>query len=166
MQNNLWTKFTKRIPVNAGIETIYKAWATRKGLESWFLRKAEFRTAENTLRNADSPIQKGDNYTWLWHGYDNSGVEKRNVIETNGKDSITFEFSGDSIVSVNIIVEDGQTIVELSQEHIPLVDNPSASLYVACGEGLTFYLTNLKSVLEGGIDLRNQNINIKRVINS
>jgi len=166
MQKSAWIKFTKRIPVNADIETIYKAWATGNGLESWFLRKAEFVTAENVLRPPDSPIWKGDSYTWLWHGYDDGSAEKRKVVEANGKDIIRFEFSGDSIVSVNVLVEEGQTIVQLIQEHIPLADDPSSSLYVACGEGWTFYLTNLKSILEGGIDLRNKDVNIKRVINS
>ena len=39
-------------------------------------------------------------------------------------------------------------------------------LYIGCGEGWTFYLANLKSMLEGGIDLRNKNDKIKGVINS
>lgn len=30
----------------------------------------------------------------------------------------------------------------------------------------TFYLANLKSVLEGGLDLRNKNVNIPNVISA
>jgi hypothetical protein len=37
---------------------------------------------------------------------------------------------------------------------------------VGCGEGWTFYLTNLKSILEGGVDLRNKEMKLKNVINS
>ena len=38
--------------------------------------------------------------------------------------------------------------------------------YIECGKGWTFYMTNLKSILEGGLDLRNKNINLKQVINA
>ena len=41
-----------------------------------------------------------------------------------------------------------------------------ASIYVDCSYGWTFFLANLKSVLEGGIDLRNRNVDIKNVVNS
>ena len=37
---------------------------------------------------------------------------------------------------------------------------------MGCLEGWTFYLTNLKSVIEGGLDLRNKNLDIKGVINA
>jgi hypothetical protein len=38
--------------------------------------------------------------------------------------------------------------------------------YMECDKGWTFYLTNLKSVLEGGLDMRNKNLNIQQVINA
>jgi len=37
---------------------------------------------------------------------------------------------------------------------------------VGCGEGWTFYLANLNSYLQGGIDLRNKNEKIQGVISS
>ena len=59
-----------------------------------------------------------------------------------------------------------KTIVELTQDNIPPDDNPATNLHIGCGEGWTFYLANLKSYLEGGIDLRNKNEKIQGVINS
>lgn len=38
--------------------------------------------------------------------------------------------------------------------------------HIGCTKGWNFYLTNLKSLLEGGIDLRNRNKGLKEVINS
>jgi len=38
--------------------------------------------------------------------------------------------------------------------------------YIGCGKGWTFYMANLKSILEGGIDLRNKNAAIQNVINA
>jgi hypothetical protein len=37
---------------------------------------------------------------------------------------------------------------------------------VGCQLGWTFYLTNMKSIAEGGIDLRNRDIDFKNVVNA
>ena len=33
-----WSRFTVRINVNAPVDKLYQAWATREGIEQWFLR--------------------------------------------------------------------------------------------------------------------------------
>ena len=38
--------------------------------------------------------------------------------------------------------------------------------YIECGKGWTFYLANLKAVLQGGVDLRNKNVLIQKVVNA
>jgi hypothetical protein len=166
MKKDQWGKFTKRIPIKAGNTQIYQSWATQEGLEKWFLRKAEFVTIENKLRHRQAQVEKGDSYKWHWHGYPDSVYEHRKVLEANGNDFFQFSFTADCIVSVNIKSEQGETIVELTQENIPPDNDPNTNLYVGCGEGWTFYLANLKSILEGGIDLRNKNNDISKVINS
>ena len=134
-------------------------------MESWFLRKAEF-TSHGSVRARNSFVEKGDNYEWMWFGYPDSVVERHKVYEANGKNLVRFGFSGDCIVTVTIKNEQGQNIVELKQENIPVDENPATNLYVGCGEGWTFYLANLKSILQGGIDLRNKDENLQRMINS
>jgi len=57
-------------------------------------------------------------------------------------------------------------IVELVQENIPDDDQGRLYYHLVCKTGWTFYLDNLKSLLEGGIDLRNKNANLANVINS
>lgn len=161
-----WSQFTKRIPIEAGIQTVYNAWTSQEELEKWFLRKAEFTKPDKSLRKRNEPIEKGDEFLWIWHGYPDDVFEKKEILEANGKDFLQFGFSGDCIVSVKLFTQEGETIVELTQENIPPDDNPATNLHIQCGEGWTFYLANLKSYLEGGIDLRNKNINIKGVINS
>lgn len=148
MSNYNWSRFVKRININADIEIIYNAIATRAGLETWFLRKAEFKKADNTLRPANSHIQKGDNYEWLWYGYPDNAIEKQTVLGANGKDFIQFVFSGNCTVSIKIKTEENETIVELTQENIPPDENPKTNLYIACGEGWTFYLANLKVITQ------------------
>ena len=161
-----WSRFVLRIPVTASRENIYKAWTTKQGIESWFLRSANFFTPQHKLRGEQEFIQNGDRYTWLWHGYDDETVENNDILEANGEDTISFVFAGHCIVTVIIGMIDEETIVQLTQENIPTGEEGKVNIHVGCMEGWTFYLANLKSVLEGGIDLRNRNLNVGKVVNS
>jgi hypothetical protein len=69
-------------------------------------------------------------------------------------------------VEVEFELEGGDYRVNLHQYNIPDDDESKALYFVGCGEGWTFYLANLKSILEGGIDLRNKNVSINNVVNS
>ena len=166
MDEKKWSSFTKRIPVRASIENVFRAWASQQGLESWFLRKAEFTKSDNTLRNREELVQQGDTFLWLWHGYPDNVNEKRKGISTNGTDKLQFTFSGGCLVTISLSKAEDFTVCELKQENIPLDENPVTNLYIGCGEGWTFYLANLKSILEGGIDLRNKSLTLTQVINS
>ena len=161
-----WSKFELRIPINATPEVIYRALATKEGIESWFLREARFFTEESQPRTSTEYIQKGDRYTWLWHGYDDETVEHNDIIDANGHDSMSFVFAGHCIVTITIGMLDSETIVQLTQQNIPTGEDGRINIHLGCMEGWTFYLTNLKSILEGGLDLRNRNMNIGKVINS
>jgi uncharacterized protein YndB with AHSA1/START domain len=161
-----WKQFTKRITIHAPVQAVYNAWTTQEGLESWFLRLAAYTDPQGRLRERQEAIQAGDHYKWLWFGYDDHEKEEREVLQTNGKDSLQFLFSGGCIVTVTVRTENGETICELTQE-MPMEDEATQrGFYLDCGGGWSFYLVNLKSFLEGGIDLRNKNLQIKKVINS
>ena len=164
--HNDWTKFTKRIPIKAKLSQVYKAWSTQQELENWFLRKAEFTRPDNSLKAKNEEIEKGDKYLWLWHGFPDNVFETKQILAATGKDFIQFGFTAECIVSVKLYTLEEETIVELTQENIPPDDNPATNLHIGCGEGWTFYLANLKSYLEGGIDLRNKNEKIQGVISS
>lgn len=166
MSEHDWSRFVLRIPVTASREKIYNAWTTKQGIESWFLRSAHFFTPQNTLRGEQEFIQNGDRYTWLWHGYDDETVEHNDILEANGEDTISFVFAGHCIVTVVIGMIDKETIVQLTQKNIPTGEEGKVNIHIGCMEGWTFYLANLKSVLEGGIDLRNRNVNIGKVVNA
>jgi uncharacterized protein YndB with AHSA1/START domain len=166
VMNSEWSQFVKRIPINSSTEKIYHAWTSQAELEKWFLRRAEFFTPEGEARQADSQVAKDDTYNWKWYGYEDDVFEKNMVLEANGKDLFRFKFAGECIVTVQVKEEATERVVELSQENIPLDENPATNLVLGCGEGWTFYLANLKSYLEGGLDLRNKNVQLKRVISS
>jgi len=161
-----WTKFVKRIPVKADAKAIYLAICTPAGFEKWFLRNAIFFDHNEVRRHPNEIIQTGDTYIWNWHGHPDTTKEENKVLEINGKDMIRFGFADNTIVTIQIKNEAEETIVELTQENIKPDEDPKTNLYIGCGEGWTFYLANLKSIMEGGLDLRNKNENVKRVINS
>ena len=166
MQSYNWNAFTKRVPIRAAIGAIYDAWTTEEGIESWFLRKAIFTGKNGEQRKETERIQSGDSYTWLWHGYDDTVVEKRQILDTNGTDLLRFSFSGGCIVTVRIRPEQGENICELTQDMGPAREDEKQFFYIECGKGWTFYLTNLKSVLEHGVDLRNRNVELQQVVNA
>lgn len=166
-----WSTFTKRIPINASLDDVYTAWATEAGLESWFLRLSEFITVDGDPRDAYDLVQKDDLYKWLWHGWGDEVIHYGSIIEANDTDTLAFSFdagdkSNNMQVRINLSRDQGFTIVELTQTNIPTDEQSKFLYHIGCMEGWTFYLTNLKSILEGGLDLRNKVVEIKKVINS
>ncbi|HEX4852001.1 MAG TPA: SRPBCC domain-containing protein, partial [Puia sp.] len=69
-------------------------------------------------------------------------------------------------VTISISSEQGETLVILEQDHIPTDEESKAYFHIGCTKGWVFYLTNLKSILEGGIDLRNKNLALQDMINA
>jgi len=159
-----WSRFTKQIVVKAPLQEVYTAWASAAALEQWFLREATFTDANKQTRDAQSPIQVGDTYTWKWFGWD--GQDDGKLLEANGKERIAFTFAGPCMVAVTFTEQGSGTLVELVQENIPLDNDSMAKIHLACTQGWTFYMANLKSVMEGGIDLRHKGAEvIKDVVN-
>ena len=161
-----WSKFRLRINIDVPVELVYAAWTTRQGLESWFLRKALLFASNGEPRGIKESIQAADTYEWYWFGYPDTVLEKGNILEANGYDLLRFSFAGSCIVTITIFTEEKETICELIQSQIPEDDASRVKFHLGCSNGWTFYLGNLKSILEGGIDLRNKNENLKVVVNS
>jgi uncharacterized protein YndB with AHSA1/START domain len=161
-----WTTFTVRIPVKSPVEKLYWCWSTRAGLEYWFLRMSEFKTPVGVIKKDNESVQQGDTYTWRWHGWNDDTVEYGTILDCNGIDSLSFSFGKAGICIVSIKHEQGQNLVELVQESIPDDEQGKQYWHLGCKTGWTFYLANLKSLLEGGIDLRNRDEMLKNVVNS
>ncbi len=161
-----WSRFFVRISIKAPLEKLYHAWATRDGIESWFLRLSEFKSSTGEIRKADEPVEKADTYRWLWHGWGDDTEEKGTILDCNGKDYFKFSFGKAGICTVKLKKEQNENIVELVQEDIPTDEHGKQIFHLGCKSGWTFYLANLKSIFEGGIDLRNRNAKLQDVLNS
>lgn len=164
MKNFDWTRFTKKIAINAALSAIYDAWTKPVEIEKWFLSNADFTDVSGNAVDKNASIQAGNTYIWRWFLYDE--VEQGKILDANGKDLIRFSFAGNCIVTVHLTEDWGYTIVELTQENIPTDDDSRRDIRLGCASGWAFYLVNLKSVYEGGLDLRNKDTNLKPMVNN
>ena len=90
-------------------------------------------------------------------------------MKTEDPEIIKFTFGGafDSpiIVTVKFYITPVVNILELTQENMPDTEEGRVKYHLQCCEGWNFYLVNLKSFLEGGIDLRNKDEDMQNMIN-
>ena len=170
MSNYNWSSFTKRININSDIDSIFEMWSTAAGMEKWFLRKCEITSTKHLLKPPAKQVIQGDRFLWRWHGWSDEVKEEGTILESNGVDKLRFSFGQVGAENmeclVKIYIEEGETICEITQENIPEDEKGKSYYHIGCLTGWSFYLTNLKSILEGGIDLRNKNEQLKNMINS
>ncbi len=158
-----WTSFTKKIAVKASISEIYNAWTKTDELERWFLEKAAFRSSDNLI-DPNTNATAYCTYEWLWYLYEDPMNGK--ITKANGKDFLQFTFEGECLVDVMLSEDQGCTVIELKHYNIPTDDNSKQFIRLGCAQGWAFYLVNLKSVYEGGIDLRNKDGGLNPMINN
>jgi hypothetical protein len=129
-------------------------WATPGGLEKFFIKSAKHFNSDLTVKKPFEIASSGDIYHWTWiHDYELQGE----IIEVTEKPSISFTF-GDMAVRVEITDAGNKALVKLIQYNIPdTTEEDKASSHLNCRSCWVFYMTNLKSVLEKGYDLRDDN---------
>lgn len=165
-----WCSFTVRININAAPAAVYEMWATSAGMEKWFLRLCEVKSVDGHLKAAGDFLTTGELFLWRCYGWSDDVEERGEILEANGTDQVRFTFGQEGaekmVCSVKIYKEEGETICEIIQENIPDNEKGKTYYHIGCLTGWTFYLANLKSLLEGGVDLRNKNERLKKMINS
>ncbi|MEZ5357312.1 MAG: SRPBCC domain-containing protein [Candidatus Zixiibacteriota bacterium] len=146
-----WTEFRLHHYYHCTRKELFAAWATSAGLESFFIKQSIFTAKDGTVRQKNEPAQAGDAYKWDWiHNYSLTGT----IFDVTPNEAVVFSF-GSMRVKVAISGNDGELLLTLSQTDIP-VDNEDnkAWSHLNCRSCWAHYLTNLKAVLEHGIDLR------------
>jgi uncharacterized protein YndB with AHSA1/START domain len=164
MKNFDWTQFTNTIAIKADISQLYNAWAVPLELERWFLSDATFLNSEGREIAKSDSIEAGNAYQWQWFLWDTTEMGK--VVKANGKDHIQFTFAGDCLVDITFETYHDGTIVTLKQTNIPTDDKSKQDIRLGCYNGWSFYMVNLKSVYEGGHDLRNKDEKLKPMLNN
>ncbi len=150
MKSPDWTQFKRIIYINSTVEEIYRKWASQEGMETWFLKKAESFSKDGSKRDVNELAQTGDTYLWEWHNWE--GQHRGEVISANGKDEIVMTFDN-SRLTIKVFEGRGKVCCHLTQDQIPTDDNSKFGIYHGCSCGWTFWLANLKALLEHGITL-------------
>ncbi len=145
-----WTKFDIVFYYNQSIEEVFRFWATSSGLEEFFIEKASYESADRIKRSSKEIAQRGDKYYWKWrHSFSIEG-EVLNVIN-NEEFSFTF---GSMKVAIHFGIVGNQTELYLVQTEIPGTEDGKVMGHLNCRSCWIFFLSNLKSILETGQDLR------------
>lgn len=165
-----WHTFSARININSTITSIYEMWATAAGMEKWFLRMCELKNKHEETKAVADLVNPGDQFLWRWYGWPDDVQEKGEILEANGTDRLGFTFGQEGAEAMTCLVkiyrEEDETICEIVQDNIPDGEKGKCYYHIGCLTGWTFFLTNMKSILEGGVDLRNKNERLKKMINS
>ncbi|HRF58844.1 MAG TPA: SRPBCC domain-containing protein [Fimbriimonadaceae bacterium] len=146
-----WDSLELAIYVDAPLDVVDWHWATEAGITRWFIVEAAFKAPDaGEVRSPTDRVQPGDRYVWTW----NNGTEERGVFEVcEPERRYVFSFGGTTQVEVTLSDVGGRTLVALTQQ-TEATDEDRFEVYRDCLQGWTFYLANLKSMMEGGIDLR------------
>lgn len=145
-----WTRFTLHHYYAAPRAQVYRSWATAAGLCSFLLERAEHERPDGSPRGDDEPVDAGDRYRWTWrHGHAISGE----FLARRDDASLTFTFGGME-VRVDLVDVAGATRLDLLQTGIPDSEDGRVGGHLNCRSCWIFFLTNLQSVLERGLDLR------------
>lgn len=148
-----WSKYSVYLKVAAQPEKVFMAFATKEGLESFFIERIVIRNKEGTLRVKNELAEAGDHFDWQWH-YGRSLSGK--FLESDFPNKVRFTFS-DSEVVVHCIPHEDGTLIHLLNEKIPLTDHGRVMYHVNCRAAWAHFLTVLKCQLEQGIDIRDTN---------
>lgn len=162
MDPEKWKRFVQRIDVSAPMESVYAAWATAEGMMGWFPMEVALTDGEGGELEPGAAAGTGDRFKFTWHmGHTESGE----FLEANGTDRLRYTFGEGLEVTVGLEqMEDGSVMVTMEQTQ-DRSDEENLRILLGFKEGWAFYLANLKSVLEGGLDLRNYTHDIEHRIN-
>ena len=138
-----WSQFTQRVAVAAPVDKVYNMWTDPKQLRSWFVADARM------------DLKKGGEYEWTWFG---GGKEKGKILGSKKPSMLAFTFAN-SKCEVVVKKDKSGSLVILKQYDIPTGEDEKVNIHLNCSCGWTFYLTNLKTFLEFGIDLRETDLN-------
>jgi uncharacterized protein YndB with AHSA1/START domain len=153
--------FCLRVFVDRPAEEVFAAWLSSAALERWFLTKASYADEAGRTLEPAAEAREGCRYRWEWA----EGTVEEGEVTQLEPGLLAFTFGEDVGVVVRVGEHQGRTIVELTQSHSMDDENRRASTYVDCTQGWTFFLTNLKSVLEGGSDLRERQVDARHLVN-
>ena len=145
-----WTQFWVHMYYLAPLDEVFRRFSTPAGLESFYIREARFEAPDGRVRSADEMYAVGDRYHFEYvHDYRHGG----DVLEVVPGERVAFTF-GACDVTIDFAEVDGATEVALHQTGCPIDDPERAWLHLNCRSCWIYFMTNLRSVLATGHDVR------------
>ena len=145
-----WSRFHVGMYYRASVARVFEAWSTARGLESFFLGGARHTDGDGHERGPDECVAADDRYEWdFLHDY--RLVGRFTAVEPGRRVAFTF---GSMHVDVSFARVEDATRVVLRQTGCALVDPARAWQHVNCRSCWIYFMTNLRSVLGQGVDLR------------
>lgn len=155
-------RFSHGIFIKTDSENLFRYIATPAGISKWFIGSAEYFYRQKNIRLGDELTGKGDSYLWKWL---NKDLELKGIITDFEKEKmIEFTFSPLYLVRMELFPIGNRVKIVLTQSY------QKSSLrndfnFVNCCTCWVFFLTNLKSVIECNVDLREKEIRDDLLIN-
>lgn len=154
-------KFSHGIYLDCSQSTAYDHIAKAEGFTKWFIGQADY-VSGNIVRLPGNYIQAGDSFIWKWLAKD---LELKGTILKAEKDAeLTFTFGLLHEVKIILYESNTRTHLRLEQYYIPGAE-PNDFLHINCAVCWVFFLTNLKSVIEHGNDLRETAVDDEELVN-
>ncbi|MHC4208524.1 MAG: SRPBCC family protein [Planctomycetota bacterium] len=145
-----WSTFEIVFYYDESVSDVFRAWTSPEGLEAFFVERARFTSPRGIERAPADTVETGDEFEWAWR----QALELKGRV-TNLVQDREFSFTfGAMNVSVFFRAVGRQTELHLVQSSIPNTPEGRVAGHLNCRSCWVFFLTNLKSVLPGGPDLR------------
>lgn len=155
-------EFHHSIYLLSQLSEVYYYIASGDGLCRWFMGKAEYTDPSGNRINAADTARKDDTFHWLWLNKDLS--IKGRVLEAINNELFSFTFGQSFEVEISLKEQNGRVLLTLHQKYSARAEKNDFA-HINCCACWIFFLTNLKSVLEHGIDLRETLIDDESLVN-
>ena len=140
--------FTRKIWVRADAASLQHAWTNPSEIVRWFVNKCAYFDAEGG--EAEEAVA-GGTYRWEWI----EGTTEQSKVIAVEQGVLRFGwFKDKGEVEARFTEAGDETLMELTQCMNDGTEAERLDAQVDCKLGWTFFLANLKSVYEGGLDLR------------
>ena len=157
-----WTSFQHAILLDADLEEVFKYVATADGICRWFLGDVTYRTVAGVERPLNEIASIGDHYIWKWQ--DKDFATKGEILDCQINSLFQFTFGSTFEVVIRLSSEQERTRLTLGQEYRNGAVEDQFQ-YLNCCVCWVFFMTNLKSVIEGGKDLREREVDEELLVN-
>jgi uncharacterized protein YndB with AHSA1/START domain len=154
--------FIRGVLIPLSIEEAYKLAATPEGMSKWFITGADFIAPDGNQRKRTELAQTGDKYEWNW-GYKDFKVSGE-VLEAEMNEFMKVSFGPSYTVTFSVEKFKDKTLFKIVQECVKGTEKDEMN-YINCYGCWTFFLNNMKSVIEGGVDLRESETELDELVN-